>query len=96
VFEAEGLNDSKYDIGETVYVLIPEGDYNSTNKVIIGNKPTDTSEEEKAVYLHSLDNVVISKAFTLLQNDECMRISANQYANDGVRVVSALATHENP
>lgn len=92
VFEAQALGDSKYNVGEYVYVLIPEGDYNN-NKIIIGNKSSSETATEYDVYAHSFDNIIPTKVFDILSNNDMFSITAEEYTN-GVRIKSITAQQD--
>lgn len=69
-----------YIAGQKVYVLIPNGDYNSADKVIIGSYTAD--ELPKNLYTNPFDHLVYSSKYEVGLNEEGLKILANDAEKD--------------
>lgn len=65
---------------QKVYVLIPNGDYNSADKVIIGSYTAD--ELPKNLYTNPFDHLVYSSKYKVNLNEEGLKILANDAEKD--------------
>lgn len=65
---------------QKVYVLIPNGDYNSADKVIIGSSTAD--ELPKNLYTNPFDHLVYSSKYEVGLNEEGLKILANDAEKD--------------
>lgn len=65
---------------QKVYVLIPNGDYNSTDKVIIGSYTAN--ELPKNLYTNPFDHLVYSSKYKVGLNEEGLKILANDAEKD--------------
>ena len=69
-----------YITGQKVYVLIPNGEYNSADKVIIGSYTAD--ELPKNLYTNPFDHLVYSSKYEVGLNEEGLKILANDAEKD--------------
>lgn len=65
---------------QKVYVLIPNGDYNSADKVIIGSYTAD--ELPKNLYTNPFDHLVYSSKYEVGLDEEGLKILANDAEKD--------------
>lgn len=81
-----------YIAGQKVYVLIPNGDYNSADKVIIGSYTAD--ELPKNLYTNPFDHLVYSSKYEVGLNEEGLKILANDAEKDYESVILSSVKFE--